>query len=278
MGETTNLEYFKDKVAVITGGASGIGRGIARALAGAAANVIIADVDEDAACECSDELGARGARALAVHSDVRDNVSVKALAHTTQDVFGRVDLLFNNAGVYLGGEMQSITEDDWRFVMDVNLDGIFRVGQAFSALLRSQNQGGHIVNTASVAGFISHPGGVAYAVSKFGVVAYSEALRQELDPTGIKVSTLCPGAVQTNLPNSDRLRSTQDRRGANSGSLASGICHGLRPEEVGQVVISGVRRNLPFIFKDNEAQTYIAEQFGAVLADFDQIFLPNCSD
>ena len=184
------MDSFEGKIAVVTGGASGIGRGIARALAGEGAHVVVADVDEPGARDAAEALRGRGVRSLAVRTDVRETASVDALADAVRKEFDGVDLLFNNAGVYLGGEMRDVTEDDWRFVLDVNLDGVFRVGQTFSRILREQGRGGHIVNTASVGGFVAHGAGLAYGVSKFGVVAYSEALRADLEPEGIGVSTL----------------------------------------------------------------------------------------
>jgi len=112
---------------------------------------------------------------------------------------GGVDLLFNNAGVYLGGPMRRATLDDWRFVLDVNLDGAFRVGQTFTRLMLEQGRGGYVVNTASVGGFLSHGAGVAYAVSKYGMVAYSEAMRADLEPDGIVGIVQPPSPVGTSL-------------------------------------------------------------------------------
>jgi NAD(P)-dependent dehydrogenase (short-subunit alcohol dehydrogenase family) len=206
-----------------------------------------------------------------VRTDVRENASVDALAAATQAEFGGVDLLFNNAGVYLGGDMRTATEDDWRFVLDVNLDGVFRVGQTFMRILCEQGRGGHIVNTASVGGFISHGGGLAYAVSKYGVVAYSEAMRVELEPEGIGVSTLCPGPIDTNLPASDRLRATSEKASGLSEALSPFIRGGMKPDEVGPIVLSGIRRNLPYIFTHDDMRELFAQRFETILAGFDQI-------
>jgi NAD(P)-dependent dehydrogenase (short-subunit alcohol dehydrogenase family) len=265
------MKDFKDKVAVVTGGASGIGLGIARALASEGAHVVLADIDEDAARKGAEELRNRGVRSLDVRTDVRDNASVDALAAAVQSEFGGLDLLFNNAGVYLGGEMRDVTEDDWRFVLDVNLDGAFRVGQKFARILLDQRRGGHIVHTASVGGFLSHGGGLAYAVSKYGVVAYSEAMRVDLEPEGIGVSTLCPGPIETNLPASDRLRAKSERAGGVSEALNPFIRGGMKPDEVGPIVLSGIRRNLPYIFTHDDMRELFAQRFETILAGFDQI-------
>jgi len=268
------MDKFKDKVAVITGGASGIGLGIARALAGEGAHVVVADIDEKAAVKAAEGLRERGVRSIAFRTDVRENSSVDALAAAVQSDFGGVDLLFNNAGVYLGGDMRSVTEDDWRFVLDVNLDGVFRVGQKFSQLLRDQGRGGYIVNTASIGGFLSHGGGLAYAVSKFGVVAYSEAQRVDLEPEGIGVSTLCPGPIATNLPASDRLRGKSEKTGGVSEALNPFIRDGMKPDDIGPIVLSGIRRNLPYIFTHNDMRDSFAERFDTVLACVDKVGEP----
>ena len=265
------MDSFENKIAVVTGGASGIGRGIASALAGEGAHVVIADVDEDGARSVAEALGGRGARSIAVATDVRENASVDALAAATQAEFGGVDLLFNNAGVYLGGQMRDATEDDWRFVLDVNLDGVFRVGQKFSRYLREQGRGGHIVNTASVGGFLSFGEGLAYVVSKFGVVAYSEAMRLDLEADGIGVSTLCPGPINTNLPASDRLRGGGEAAGGFSEALRPMIQEGMNPDDVGPIVLRGIRANLPYIFTDDITRDLIGQRFETVLAGFDQI-------
>lgn len=265
------MDDFRDKVAVITGGASGIGAGIARSLAGAGAHLIIADIDGDAARKTAESLVAKGVRSVGIQTDVRKNAEVEGMLDVAQTDFGGVDLLFNNAGVYLGGEMRNVTEDDWRFVLDVNLDGVFRVGQRFMRFLREQGRGGYVVNTASVGGFISHGGGLAYAVSKFGVVAYSEALRQDAEADGIGVSTLCPGPIETNLPASDRLRAGTEQAGGQSEALSPFIRGGMQPDQVGDLVLSGIRRNLPYIFTHDDMRALFAQRFETILAGFDQI-------
>ncbi len=269
------MDSFEGKIAVVTGGASGIGRGVARALAAEGAHVVVADVDEQGARDTAEALRGHGGRSLAVRTDVRETASVDALAAATQKEFGGVDLLINNAGVYLGGPMRDVTEDDWRFVLDVNLDGVFRVGQTFTRMLLEQGRGGHIVNTASVGGFVSHGGGLAYGVSKFGVVAYSEALRGDLESDGIGVSTLCPGPIDTNLPASDRLRGSSEKAGGFSEALSPFIREGMQPDDVGPIVLRGIRANLPYIFTDDGLLDLFARRFETILAGFDQITPPE---
>jgi NAD(P)-dependent dehydrogenase (short-subunit alcohol dehydrogenase family) len=269
------MEDFKDKVALVTGGASGIGLGIARALAGEGAHVVVADIDEDAARKAAEDLRGRGVRSIAVRTDVRDQASIDAAFDAAVAEFGGIDLVFNNAGVYLGGEMKDCTEDDWRFVLDVNLDGMFRVGQKSAAVLREQDRGGYVVNTASIGGFMSHGAGLAYAVSKYGVVAYSEAMRVDLEPDGIGVSTLCPGPIETNLPASDRLRGVSEKAGGMSEALSPFIRGGMKPDDVGPIVLSGIRRNLPYIFTHDDMRDIFQQRFDSVMACIDRIGEPT---
>jgi NAD(P)-dependent dehydrogenase (short-subunit alcohol dehydrogenase family) len=166
--------------------------------------------------------------------------------------------------------MAEATEDDWRFVQSINLDGMFRVGQVFAEILRERRRGGHIVNTASVGGFLSSRECVAYTVSKFGVVAYSEALRADLAPLDIGVSTLCPGPIDTNLPTSDKLRPDADQRGGVSSGLEDLVVGGMKPDEVGPIVVAGVLRNAPYIFTHDYRQVF-RQRFDAVLAEFDHV-------
>jgi len=268
------MQDFRNKVAVITGGGSGIGLGIARALAREGARLVIADLDAGAAKRAADELAGAGARAIAVPTDVRRTESVEALLETTTRELAGVDLLFNNAGVYLGGEMRRATEDDWRFVMDVNLDGVFRVGQVFARRLLEQGRGGYVVNTASVGGFLSFGAGVAYTASKYGVVAYSEAMRVDLEPAGIGVSTLCPGPIDTNLPASDRIRGATERAGGFSEALAPLTRGGMKPDDVGPIVLAGIRNRLPYIFTHDDLRDVFAQRFATVMDCFDRIGAP----
>lgn len=264
------MDVFEDKVAVVTGGASGIGRGICLALADAGCHVVVADIDEESAGKVAEDLSGRGVRSLAVRTDVAQTESVNALADAAVGEMGSVDIVCNNAGVYLGGDMADTTEDDWRFVLSINLDGVFRVGQRFSKILREQGRGGHIVNTASVGGFISHGAAVAYAASKYGVVAYSEAMRADLEPHGIGVSTLCPGPIKTNLAGSDRLRAPGEETGGKSQALWEFICEGMEPEEIGPIVLSGIRDNAAYIYTHDFSELF-ADRFQKVLQDFDRI-------
>ena len=255
---------------MVTGGASGIGRGISHALAEAGAHVVVADVDADGAEKACDELRSKGARALAVRTDVTSPESVANLVAAACAEFDNVDIVCNNAGVYLGGPMRDVTLDDWRFVLSVNLDGLFLVGQAFAALLRKQARGGHIVNTASVGAFLPAPTGLAYAASKYGALAYSESLRIDLAPEGIGVSTLCPGPIRTNLSDSEKLRSEDQHAGGSSKVLWDMISEGWDPLEIGPVVLEGIRNNAPYIFTHDFSET-VGERFDSIMTAFGHV-------
>ena len=184
------------KVAFVTGAASGIGAALATKLADGGAEVWIADRQLGAAQELAQRLNSGGARAHAVELDVRTYPSVERVVGEAVQQSGRIDYLFNNAGIGVGGEVDSYTLDDWNDVFDVNLHGVVHGIQAVYPIMIRQGSG-HIVNTASMAGLVAGPGEASYTASKHAVVALSKALRLEAERHGIKVSVLCPGAIRT---------------------------------------------------------------------------------
>jgi NAD(P)-dependent dehydrogenase (short-subunit alcohol dehydrogenase family) len=187
------------RVAVITGGASGIGAALGRALVTRGDDVVLADVAVDAAARLSDGLTAGGpGTARAMQLDVRDADQVAALVRGVHREHGRLDLMINNAGIGIGGEPEELTLEHWDRIIDVNLRGVIHGCQAAYPLMRDQRNGGHIVNTASLAGLVPTDGGSApYTTTKFGVVGLSLALRTAGADVGVRVSVLCPGLVDT---------------------------------------------------------------------------------
>jgi NAD(P)-dependent dehydrogenase (short-subunit alcohol dehydrogenase family) len=201
------MENLAGKVAVITGGASGIGKAVAWRAAAEGMKVVLADIEETALEETAAALAADGADVLAVLTDVSDAGAVRALRDRTVQHFGGAHLVHNNAGVGLGGPIWEITEEEWRWILGVNLWGVVHGINAFVPLLIEQGEG-HVVNTASIAGLSSTPGLGPYTATKHAVVAMSESLYKDLQAAGapIGVSVLCPGFVQTGIAQSDRSR------------------------------------------------------------------------
>jgi NADP-dependent 3-hydroxy acid dehydrogenase YdfG len=184
------------KIAFVTGGASGIGAALATKLADGGAEVWIADRQLGAAQQLVQRLNSGGAKAHAVELDVRSYPSFERVVAEAVQESGRIDYLFNNAGIGVGGEIDSYTLDDWKDVFDVNLHGVVHGIQAMYPIMIRQCSG-HIVNTASLAGLVAAPGSASYTATKHAVVALSKVLRLEAERHGIKVSVLCPGAIRT---------------------------------------------------------------------------------
>jgi NAD(P)-dependent dehydrogenase (short-subunit alcohol dehydrogenase family) len=186
------------KIAFVTGGASGIGAALAAKLVDGGAEVWIADRQIGAAQELAQRLSCGGAKAHAIELDVRSFPSFEnAVAEAVQQS-GRIDYLFNNAGIGVGGEVDSYTLDDWNDVFDVNLRGVVHGIQAVYPIMIRQHSG-HIVNTASMAGLVAAPGSASYTATKYAVVGISKVLGVEAERHGVQVSVLCPGAIRTPL-------------------------------------------------------------------------------
>jgi NAD(P)-dependent dehydrogenase (short-subunit alcohol dehydrogenase family) len=203
------MREFKGRTAVVTGAASGIGRGLADKFAAEGMNVVLADIEQAALDQAAAEISATGANTLAVRTDVSKLAGVEALAKATVERFGGVHVVCNNAGVGGGGPALSWDSPmrDWEWVLGVNLWGVIHGVRAFTPIMLASGEPGHIVNTASVAGLIAGAGGPAYTVSKFGVVGYSESLFHELRMASngrINVSVLCPALTNTRIIESGR--------------------------------------------------------------------------
>src|SRR5579871_504428 len=199
------------KTAFVTGGASGIGFALGRVFAGAGMKVMLADIETDALAAAVNSLRDLGPGVRGITCDVADPVSVERAAKASYEAFGNVHVVCNNAGVGGGSGIDSISLDNWRWVLDVNLMGVLHGIRSFLPHIRAHGEGGHIVNTASMAGMTSGMGFSPYAATKFAVVAMSEGLVPQLKPLGIGVSVLCPHFVRTRIGESGRNR--QERYG-----------------------------------------------------------------
>jgi NAD(P)-dependent dehydrogenase (short-subunit alcohol dehydrogenase family) len=202
------MKEFKGKVAVITGAASGIGRGIAERCVREGMKLVLADIDDVNLAKAEAELKTLGGTVLGVRTDVSKRGDVELLARQTLDAFGQVHLLVNNAGIAAGGSPWEATWNDWEWVIGVNLWGVVHGVKVFTPLMLAQNVECHIVNTASAAGLVAGGAFAPYSVTKHAVVALSESLYLTLQQRSalVKVSVLCPGLVRTNIINVERNR------------------------------------------------------------------------
>ena len=265
------MKEFEGKVAVVTGGASGIGSGMCRKFASVGMRVVVADLDGEGARKFRRELSGSGSASIGVETDVASLASVERLAEATLKEMGRVDLVCNNAGVFIGGSIREITADDWRWVTSVNLDGVFHGCSVFVPLLVDAGRGGHIVNTSSIGGLLTDPIAAVYTATKFAVLGYTEALRADLEPDGIGVSTLCPGPIRTKLAECDDHRPAGlSGVGNRSQLLWDMIKDGIEPDEVGNIVLRGIRANAPLIFTHPEWKSQVEERFNRILACMDE--------
>ncbi len=278
------MEQVEGKVAFITGGASGIGLGMAKVFARAGMQVVIADVRQDhidQAVEHFRQLAACGlgaqARVHPLRLDVTDRAAYARAADEAQRVFGPVQVLCNNAGIGITGEMKRASYDDWDWIIDVNLKGVVNGVQTFLPRMLAHGGGGHIVNTASMAGLLTYATAGLYITTKFAVVGLSEALRSELARDGIGVSAFCPGGVRTQIREFEKTRPERYGRSGYAGAPpvrpppASEVLEALRefsadPVEVGEIVLRGIRRNDLYIFTQPEFRDGLRERFDAILA------------
>ena len=279
------MKDLAGKTAFITGAASGIGLGVATALAQAGVKVMLCDIEKDALDKAVAGLKRTNADVDGVLADVSLKGELQAAADATIAKYGEVHILHNNAGVAGGGSYGAWNDRGWDWTIGVNLMAVVWGVEIFGPLIERHGQGGHIVNTASIAGLISGSGN-AYNVTKYGVVALSEGLRVELAPRGIGVSVLCPGFIRTAII--DSVRNLPDRfTGAVApppaggpgreaietwlGNVRQRVAEGIDPLYVGELVREGIENDWPYIFTDNEFEAAIDMRFAGVKAGFDRI-------
>ncbi|HLH68458.1 MAG TPA: SDR family NAD(P)-dependent oxidoreductase [Candidatus Dormibacteraeota bacterium] len=270
------MRDVEGKVAFITGGASGIGLGMARAFVEAGMKVVIADLRRDHLEEAAALFHRLGWEA-SVHGlqlDVTDRAGFVRAAEEAERVFGKVHVLCNNAGIGIGGPIREAGYDDWDWALAVMIGGVVNGIQTFLPRMLSHGEGGHIVNTSSASALVPIPGSTIYLTAKSALIGLSECLRSELETEGIGVSAFCPGPVQTNIRESGRTRPERYRR--DSGYLERerrleqrpNSPLWMTPEECGRRVLEGIRRNDLYIFTHREFKEGAAERFQAMLDAF----------
>jgi NAD(P)-dependent dehydrogenase (short-subunit alcohol dehydrogenase family) len=279
------MQDLKGKVAVITGGAEGIGKAIAIAAAAEGMKLVLADIDADKLNATVEELAGTGAEVIGLRTDVSQESSMQALADAAFERFGNVHLLVNNAGVALAKSAWETTQKDWEWVMGVNLYGVTNGLRAFIPRMLEKGEEGHIVNTASIAGLLSEPALAAYNVSKFGVVTLSEGLHHDLTlrKAKINVSVLCPGWVKTRIAEAERHREADqrtdftkiDKVSVMTGmSIMKAVQNGIEPQQVAGDVINAVKTNKFYILTHPHTKAGIQIRMEDILQERAPTLLP----
>ena len=271
------MKIFKDRVAVVTGAASGIGRGMTEVFIEAGMKVVMADVDKDKLQTTVKAFQDSGAEVLGVPTDVSKPIQVKKLADKTIEAFGAVHVLCNNAGVAIGGRhLWEIPYEGWNWVLGVNLMGVINGLHYFIPIMLKQDTEAHIVNTSSIAGLVSNSINIPYGVSKHGVVALSESLYHELQILGakVKVSVLCPGMVNTDIMDSSERNRPADipappelseEESILKEAFTTWLKRGLDPKVVGKLVIEAIKEEHLYIITTNDFDNNIEQRMKNIL-------------
>ncbi len=233
------MEIFRDRTAIVTGGASGIGKGLCGELSRHGANVVVADLNVEGARSVAAGLNGAGGRAVAVKLDVTIEEDVRGLVDKTAADYGKLDYIFNNAGIGIGGEVQDMNLGHWKRITDVNMWGVvYGTLAAYPVMVRQGS--GHIVNTASGAGLVPSPLLTAYSMTKHAVVGLSTGLRAEGAELGVKVSVVCPGFIDTPIFDSSEYVNTSKE---NAWAVIPPRLKAMRAEDCARAALRGVARN-----------------------------------
>ncbi|MDH5288556.1 MAG: SDR family NAD(P)-dependent oxidoreductase [Acidimicrobiia bacterium] len=265
------------KTAVVTGGGSGIGRGIVRALAGQGMNIVVADIEQAPMDEVVAELAERGTEAIGVRTDVSKLDQVEALAAAALDRFGAVHVLCNNAGVGVSDPVGATSMEDWRWTIDIDLWGPIHGVHVFLPIMERQGEPGHLNSTASMAGLYAGASLGAYNVAKHGVVALMASLERDLRLAGspLHASVLCPGPINTNIVDSERNRSAESAAqhvGTAAGRkfwdiLTRTLADGMKPDDVGPMVLDAVLNDRFWVLTHPEMGGLVRKQVDQMLED-----------
>ena len=266
------MKSWSGKVAAVTGGASGIGLAIARGLVGKGVRVVLADIEEAALAMAAAQLRGLGGTVETKRTDVAVYAEMEALAAFCVEKFGKVHLLFNNAGVLVMGPTWELSVDDWRWVFGVNVTGVIHGIKAFLPGMMAHGEEAYVVNTGSLASFSGHGDYAPYSASKAAVLSISQSLYSEMRAmmTNVGVSIVCPGTVQTRIHESWRNRPEEDvtwsRRDIEDGErIARGAKYralGKSAEEIAEAVFTGMLEDRFYIFTDTYAEAFVRAAYG----------------
>ncbi len=282
------MRDLKGKVAVVTGGASGIGRAMAERFARVGMKIVLADVEAGPLAQAREEIGRGGVEAIAVQTDVSKWEQIEALAKRTFEAFGTAHVVCNNAGIGSGGGAAwETSQADWQWTINVNLWGVIHGVRAFVPRMLEQGEG-HVVNTASIAGLVTVPGMAPYCVTKEGVVALSECLHHDLTvrgASGVKVSVLCPAWVKTKISDSERNRPASmpraerkaptDQEKMIEGAVRAAVAAGIPPEVVADKVLQAIVEERFWILTHSKTKKMIEKRMRGILdetiPEFDRV-------
>ena len=274
------MQKLEGKTAFITGGAEGIGYHIGRVLAGRGMKVMLADIDEKMLDQSVDALRAEDGNVVGVVCDVTLRKDLERAAEKTIDAFGKVHILVNNAGVSVIGSQKHIPEENWRWIIDVNIMGVVYGAQVFVPLIQSHKEGGHVINVASMAGMKGLAYAGPYCATKAAVVSLSEGWREELEPAGIGVSVLCPAFVKSRIY--DSMRNRQQKYGGpfyfedmlkkkpHLINQKEYVVNGIETESVGNRLLEAIEKNEPYIFTHPDYRQVVDDRYKSVSKGFDE--------
>ena len=271
------MTNYSNKVAFVTGAASGIGYALCESLLAKGAKVMMADIDGPGLTEAIAKLGGASATLASTLCDVRDADSVKAAADQTIETFGKVHIVMNNAGVALAGQSGRTDLKDWQWIVDINLLGVVYGVEIFTPLIKSHGEGGHILNTASMAGHATTEYMPPYHATKFAVVGYSESIAQDLIKHDIHVTCLCPTWVKSNIASSGRARpsaASKDKKPgemvkAAQSSVSALVANGMEADRMAELTLAMMAEGRMHVFNDPEARPAIDIRAKSLAEDYD---------
>jgi len=271
------MTIYSNKVAFVTGAASGIGFALCEALLAKGAKVMMADMNGPNLAEAMAKLGGASGNLSSILCDVRHAESVQAAADKTIEVFGKVHIVMNNAGVALAGQSGRTDLKDWQWIVDINLMGVVYGVEIFTPLIRSHGEGGHILNTASMAGHTTTEYMPPYHATKFAVVGYSESIAQDLIKEDIRVTCLCPTWVKSNIASSGRDRPSAQTKAektvemvrAAQSNVSKLVANGMEASRLAELTLAMMAEGRLHVFNDPEVRPEIDRRAKALAKDFD---------